>query len=341
MPLEASPLISEGTIRRIWNMYGLKPIRLLQPASGYRNQVYPADIDNHGYLAFIVYKDEPGIVKLIENANDVSDYLSKLSMPVRHCIDPRIIKLSYHRGRRYVALYNFLPGETIPWEAYTQKHIKLLGKTMSDMHYLLGGYGVGSLPKVVDVSLANVERMKTYFADANVVSAVDNKLLLSVKAKELDRFLTILVGCSSLPGQQALHMDFVRGNILFNNESGDELQISGILDFEKVAFGHPVFDIARTLAFLIVDCKHKTQDQVYKYFLRSGYKKRGAAHYKSVKIKLGEERLDLLEALVNVFLMYDFYKFLRHNPYECLDENEHFVRTKEALIARGLLVAKS
>jgi hypothetical protein len=122
-------------------------------------------------------------------------------------------------------------------------------------------------------------------------------------------------------------MDFVRGNILFE---GDE--ISGILDFEKTASGHTVMDISRTLAFLLVDCKYKTIDKVIKYFLYSGYQKRG----KNKDIGNDADR----KILVEMFLFYDLYKFLLHNPYEFLQQNEHYVRTKDILIGRGVLLYK-
>ena len=119
-------------------------------------------------------------------------------------------------------------------------------------------------------------------------------------------------------------MDFVRGNILF-----DGSDITGILDFEKTAMGHNFVDIARTLAFLMVDCKFKTVDKVVKYFLYSGYHKRG--QMKDVGDKA------ILNQLIEMFLVYDFYKFLRHNPYESLHLNEHYVRTNHILDKRGVI----
>jgi Ser/Thr protein kinase RdoA (MazF antagonist) len=46
----------------------------------------------------------------------------------------------------------------------------------------------------------------------------------------------------------------------------NNLAITGIIDFEKTAAGPRIFDIARTLAFLLVDCKAKTPAQVTNYF---------------------------------------------------------------------------
>lgn len=120
-------------------------------------------------------------------------------------------------------------------------------------------------------------------------------------------------------------MDFVRGNILF-----EDTDISGILDFEKTASGHTIVDIARTLAFLLVDCKYKPYDKVDKYFLYSGYQKRG----RSKDIGNDDDRNQFVE----MFLFYDLYKFLLHNPYESLRLNEHHVRTKDILVRYGVVL---
>jgi Ser/Thr protein kinase RdoA (MazF antagonist) len=166
--------------------------------------------------------------------------------------------------------------------------------------------------------------MQTYFAQAGVQKALKSKLHISTP-KHLHDHLLALDNLARTPGQQPLHMDFVRGNILFTPTTS---QVSGILDFEKVAWGHPTFDVARTLAFLLVDCKYKTEPKIRKYFLHSGYNKRGKATFTG-----GAN----LEKLIDMFLTYDFYKFLLHNPYESLPDNEHFVRTQALLHERNIV----
>ena len=147
--------------------------------------------------------------------------------------------------------------------------------------------------------------MEKYFADDGVHDAMAGKLGLAIF--DVTRIRPALTESINLPAQ-ALHMDFVRGNILFDGHD-TSLKISGVLDFEKTAWGPIVFDIARTLAFLIVDCKYKDEANVRKYFLHSGYNKRGGNHFTPTP---------LLEVLVDFFLLHDFYKFLRHNPYDSL-----------------------
>ncbi len=45
----------------------------------------------------------------------------------------------------------------------------------------------------------------------------------------------------------------------------------------------------------------------------------------------------VLKALIGFFLLHDFHKFLKHTPYESLEQNHHFVRTRDILIDYGML----
>jgi len=291
---------------------------------GYRNESYAADLADGRTVNLIIYKREPEILERIRAANHVANYAADHGMPARRTADERIIKLGWGDSIRYAALYNYLPGHTIPWEAYTMGHIKQLGAGLSDLHATLTLMPHADMPYIVDECRAMLGRIERYFAKDDVHDAMAAKLGLAIL--DTTRLRPALTECLELPGQHALHMDFVRGNILF--AENEEPRISGILDFEKTAWGAPIFDIARTLAFLIVDCKYKEEAKVRKYFLQSGYNKRGKAQF---------EPTPLLEDLLNLFLLHDFYKFLRHNPYESLQDNEHFVRTRDFLLKRNIL----
>jgi Ser/Thr protein kinase RdoA (MazF antagonist) len=313
--------------------YGLPVRRILPPEKGYRNRSFPIELKDGVYVNFILYKDEPGILEVIRAANRVSAYAADQGFPCRRPFGP-IACLRGASGRtKYGALYNYLPGHTIPWEAYTMDHLKVLGKTLGDLHAALCSLPRNDLPAVAEMYAGIVDRMEHYFADPGVQTALRRKLQLHISLHQFKKHRRLLDMCAALPLQQPLHMDFVRGNILFQDEPDTEgdlkVTISGILDFEKTAFGHPLFDIARTLAFLLVDCKFKTGDKVRKHFLFSGYARRSQASLPN--------QPELLDALIDLFLTYDFYKFLRHNPYEALPANEHFVRTKQLLAQRGLL----
>jgi Ser/Thr protein kinase RdoA (MazF antagonist) len=324
--------LQDATIDRVLKMYGLDFVKVGEPQKGYRNQSFPVHLRDGQTVNLILYKREPGILDKIKAANAVSEFLWERSFPVRHPLSRRVIQLKAGEYLKYGALYNYLGGHTIPWEGYTQDHIKVLGKMLGDMHASLAGFDPASLPDVADDYLDIVRRMRAYFSNAPVQRALAAKLLLRVSPQIFDKFEQLLTGAKLLPGKQALHMDFVRSNILFDGDDGEfKVKISGILDFEKTAYGHPLFDIGRTLAFLFVDCKYKEQVKVRKYFLGGGYIKRSSA-------PLASKHLGVLDPLVNLFLFYDFYKFLLHNPYESLPDNEHFMRTAQLLIPRHLVV---
>jgi Ser/Thr protein kinase RdoA (MazF antagonist) len=201
------------------------------------------------------------------------------------------------------------------------EHLKNLGGAMSQMHAILTDHKE-RLPVAIYDMQQLLSRMQVYFAQDGVRKALVSKLQLLPPNLDFEKLLEI---CQKLPGQQALHLDFVRGNVLFDGK-----QVSGVLDFEKAAYGHPVLDVARTLAFLLVDCKYKPELKIRKYFLESGYNKRGPQ-----KLDVAQ---NILEELINFFLTHDFYKFLLHNPYESLPQNEHFVRTKALLVKRGQFI---
>jgi len=327
----------EKTVRRILGNYGLAEYSLLPVQRGYRNQSFAAQLSSGSVVNLMLYKREPGMLARIRRTNAVANFVADRGLPARRTCSEKIVRLSSARGESYGALYEYLPGHTIPWEAYTMKHIKLLGKTMSDLHAALLPFDASGLPEVADEYIVIVGRMRRYLMQGGVSRALAAKLQLAVPSGTLAQIDGTLRACKVLPHQQALHMDFVRSNILFEGLDG-ELKITGILDFEKTANGNVLFDIARTLAFLLVDCKYKQPDKVRKYFLRSGYQKRGGADFQNVTVKTKAGSIDVLEALLDVFLMYDFYKFLRHNPYESLLQNGHFIRTRDILLDRGLLV---
>lgn len=326
----------EDLAKRILAQYGYADVVLLEPGKGYRNHSYPARLPDGAIVNLMLYKREDGMRARIVRANQIADFAHAHGLPARHTHDERIVRLTSRRGDAYAALYDYLPGDTIPWEAYTQKHIKRLGKSLSDLHAVLRTYTAAGLPSVAAEYHAVVARMDRYFASTGVQGAMCQKLGIAIAPEVIVTFYDLLAACEYLPHQQALHMDFVRSNILFSDtDAGPE--ITGILDFEKTAQGSRLFDIARTLAFLLVDCKYKSADKVRKYFLYSGYQKRGAAMFTNVSVNIRGTSHNVFEELVMFFLVHDFYKFLRHNPYESLNQNEHFVRTRDMLLEQKVI----
>jgi Ser/Thr protein kinase RdoA (MazF antagonist) len=298
---------------------------------GYRNISHSFNAADGTSYNFILYKKEPGSVELIRRTNALGAYVAAAGLPVRTPLDKRILRV----GTRYGSLYGYLGGETIPWEAYTMKHIKLLGWAMARFHSAAAEYSGPTLPNVEAVYVDILGRMKAYFADPAVQKALAEKLQVTVEIPDSTEFLQSAL---RIHGRTPLHMDLVRSNVLFREKQPgdvlviDTLALSGILDLEKAAVGHPLFDIARTLAFLLVDCP-KPADKLYRYFLDSGYRKRGGRELRPVYA----EGQDMLETLLTLFLTYDFYKFLKQNPYESLSKNHHFKRTADILRSRKVL----
>lgn len=324
----------EKHLATLISMYGLSPTRMLAPQKGYRNESYPMKLDDGTIKNLIIYKADHDILRRITDADKVSEYLSLEGFPVRRRVSgTSLVMLRSNRRKTYAGFYNYLPGRTIAWEAYTMEHLKLLGGMMSTMHSSLRKYPAGErLYDITHETTSLLKNMKVYFSDPFVIKAMEKKLSCTVDLDCIDMFSSVIQKINHIGNKQPLHMDFVRGNVLFDDKNG-RVVISGIIDFEKTALGHPLFDIARTLAFLFVDCKYKSIRDIKKYFLYSGYVKRGTSPLHSITLKMNDTTYDMLTLLTHFFLLYDFYKFLKHNPYESLGKNEHFVRTRDALIS--------
>lgn len=319
--------MEEAVVRRILAMLNISFVRIEPPSKGYRNSSFPVLLPNGQRLNVIVYKREPGIVERIRRADAASAFLAERGLPTR-VAHSDIIKLNGTNGERYARIYNYLPGVTIPWEAYTMKHLKSLGRTLAIIHATLHEYSNGRSPSIIAESRSLSKRMAVYFASPGVRQALRQKLGLAIEPSVMPKldFALASPDILALPSQ-TLHMDFVRGNILFKPGTPD---ISGIIDFEKTSHGPKIFDLARTLAFLLVDCKYKEPAKVRQYFIASGYIKHGGQ-------RLSGPELRLLTELTRFYLIHDFYKFLKHNPYEALHANQHFLRTRDFLLKDGII----
>lgn len=330
-------------ISRIFSMFGYDDAVVQDVRSGYRNTSYAAEASNSLMLNLLIHKSEPDALPRIRRTNTLGELLSEAGIPVRAPHDTRIVRIMVAGRPYHASLYNYLPGQTIPWEAYTMKHLKLLGWALGSLHAATRSLPNEQYPSVYDEYNAILGRMQIYFGNDQVAQAMGEKLGLQLRPEMLSMYESFLQACQKLPGAQLLHMDFVRGNVLFGDLSTDSpfrlgsVTLTGIIDFEKAAVGHPLFDVARTLAFLLVDCAAKTHGQIYKYFLQSGYIKRGGCTLSQTTVMINERTYDVLETAISMFLLYDFYKFLRANPYEALHENHHYMRTRDILVERGLL----
>jgi Ser/Thr protein kinase RdoA (MazF antagonist) len=329
-------LLDPQVVKNAFDAYGIKTLQLQKSSSGYRNHSYPAKTADGKMVNLILYKSEPKILQRIKTANTVSDFLYDHGLPARSMLDARILKICSPNTERYAALYRYLPGKTIPWDSYTRVHLKKLGEAMATMHRTLNELPSIEAPDIAEEYIRIFQRMYEYFTEPDVTGAMNQKLKLRLSKNVISFYLSILRVCKQLPKKQILHMDFVRGNVLFDQNNGGTF-ISGILDFEKAGYGTCHLDIARTLAFLLIDCKYKAKNEIHNRFLISGYVCSNQVNFTNIKIQSSSRDIYLLEELTKMFVLHDFYKFLRHNPYEFLSENEHFLRTKQYLLEYKLL----
>lgn len=325
------------TIQRIAAAYGYQADVVHPMQSGYRNQSWHVSC-GQTELNIIIFKNEPGMQQRIRRADRAAQAAAAAGLPVRVPLDSRLLLLHSGQRQQLAGVYNYLPGSTIPWEGYTAKHIKQLGRTMAQLHHALQPLPAADYPDVSHEYAQLLGRMLDYFNDKSVQAAMANKLGVQISGQLLQRYCVLTQKSGQLANQQVLHMDMVRSNVLFDGPPNSPT-ISGIIDFEKVAYGNPLFDIARTLAFLLVDCHYKTASEIRKYFLNSGYTRRGGGHVPAIGVEWGSQKVALLELLINLNLLHDFYKFLRHTPYESLAHNQHYCRTRGILLQRGLLLA--
>lgn len=188
------------------------------------------------------------------------------------------------------------------------------------------------LPNAHDQHISLIAQMQHYFEREGVVKAMQTKLDITVDSSRFDAFAGVFDELKTAGKLQPLHLDMVRGNVLFDKNKN----VTGIIDFEKAAVGHFQLDLARTLAFLHVDCLYKDEAEVTATFLSKGYLRRklellGIPH-RNISFTS-----DSLSQLVDYFALYDFYKFLLHNPYESLEQNQHYLRTRDKLLRSGVI----
>lgn len=323
----------DGVIQRAYAAFGFPDVSVGAALTGYRTTLYPATTQAGQRLNLLVHKREAGIVERIKRTQRIESALQDAGLPVRQHPDSRILRLNFGEQARYVTICSYLTGETIPWEAYTKKHIKLLGWALAAQHQAMKELDTAAFPSVYDEYRRHISDIERYVASPAVARALRDKLGLSIDSSVFEQMRQYIDLQSSKPGQQLLHMDFVRGNVLFatGGASGftiGDVSLSGVIDFEKAAVGRVSFDMARTFAFLLADCSAKTEAQLRRYFIDSGYVKRGGGVMPAA-IEL--------EPAIDLHLLHDLHAFLRHNPYESLHENYHFTRTRDILVDRKMV----
>jgi len=288
------------------------------------------------------YLDENGIPARTSVLNKMGGSITKLDFQF-HVDGENLMESSSQEPirRRFFAIYNYLPGKTLPWEAYTRRHLRSLGMMMARMHTKLRRYSgnISSIP-VWDLYFANDSKeMLAYFLKNE--KSITQKLALKINEREIKALYQKIRDLipTTKPCYQLTHCDFVRGNVLFSDvKERFVYPITGVLDFEKIMLAPIEVDLARTLAFLFVDCKYKSEEDILRYFISEGYSG-----------KLAPQRyVDSMETEFNdinikyymlYFWLRDLWKLLQCNPYEDLRMNYHFKKTVEILRNNSKLIS--
>jgi Ser/Thr protein kinase RdoA (MazF antagonist) len=274
----------------------------------------------------------PQHAKFLTEAYSAAALLDSAGIPVRTAIPNNSgqlitqIDLQNSNNPHLFGLYNYLPGRTLPWEGWTRRHLRALGRVMQRIHKTWSqcSSDFQYIPRWTDYLKKDSSMLIDYLTENS--ATIKRKLNISIDTRKISN-LAIKIDTKS--NYQLTHNDLVRGNILFGKRKYKYVYpITGIIDFEKTMYAPVIVDIARTYAFLLVDCKYKTDLEIKKYYLDEGYfafKKETPPMFES------------LENFVIYFWLRDLWKFLSRNPYEDLKKNYHYTQTVERLNKAGFL----
>ena len=305
-----------------------KDFVIKSPTQGYMNQVLVIESEGAKYTAIFYNANRYSSKKEKQDLDEkykFAEYLDENGLPSRVPTyskdDKHILKYTFNNGdQNLFGLYKYLEGETIPWEAYTRRHLYALGELTKKLHDLGSKYlEQGNNLEVWDEYLKDDStKMFDYFNAHEVV--IIEKLGIEINFE----FENLKLESSNDEQESLLHMDIVRGNVLFS-DTKEELRypITGLLDFEKTLIGPTVVELARSLAFLLVDCAYKDEGEIIFYFLKQAYGINNVKEY--------WETSNIRDYLI-YFLLRDLWKFLTANPYRSLGVNFHYQRTVEYLI---------
>ncbi len=330
--MKTKHIVVQEFIRFLWEHYDLASASSLtigEFTQGYMNFVFPFTLKNaheaKKYVAVFYnasrYSSAVDLAKL-EACEQVAGKLATAGLPARTAVLARdgrkFCKYAFRGENNFFALYEYLPGEALMWESYTRRHLYALGATLKQIHVALKNETGLELPQWRKYLPSDSAKITKYFQ-------VNSKIIKTKLKIELntEKFQKILKSMQADKTTQVIHGDFVRSNVLFSSEKrAEDYEITGILDFEKCMYAPAIVDIARTLAFLLVDCKHKSESEIVYHFLIRGY---GANDYPKY-ISLYH-----LKEFLLYFWTRDLWKFLTANPYESLHQNYHFTATVKYL----------
>lgn len=217
-PNEVSENISEADFKSVLDAYwvtsdfdSISPQRLY---GGIRNAVFLLNT-SRGDFVLTIYKPAPSAKKRVKRNLKIYTFLKPQGLPVPEMVPAKNGRLFVNRFilgvERFVSLHKYIGGYKI--FPYSEDDLFAMGKMLSNFHSCLRTFPEQGILRLIPEEIAATET----FAGSNTV----------------------------------LHMDFARGNVLFEGR-GD---ISVVLDFEEAMWGPPILDISKSLALISKDNK--------------------------------------------------------------------------------------
>ncbi|EKD49417.1 MAG: hypothetical protein ACD_63C00149G0003 [uncultured bacterium] len=186
--------------------------------------------------------------KKLQMLLELGDFLKEKSFCISRFVKTSSGKpLAYkHRGY-FIGVYSYVHGESILWQAYSSKKIKSAVSYLYFFHKSSRSFQDKNscariLRSVADLK-AKIEEFKSPFFKIEKKRACEILSELYDAVAEREDELTVL------------HGDYGRGNIIFEKE-----KVTGMIDFESVCLGHPVFDVGHFLGTLLVDTLWQAPD---------------------------------------------------------------------------------
>ncbi len=168
----------------------------------------------------------------------LAEHMGQRGIATRHLAAPATIPLT-QSGFRWMAVYRGVAGQSIPWSDYSKRQIISATKYLAEIHE--AGRSFAGRNSLVPLG-ARLDRWPEKAAAAEWPGyKVNQAALTQIKTR-----LTAL--SHDQAASTVLHGDFGRANIIFQEES-----VSGVVDFDRAVFGHPLFDLGRFTSYLLLD----------------------------------------------------------------------------------------
>lgn len=165
----------------------------------------------------------------------LSEHLGKQGVATRRLV-PGSLQILPRSSLRWSAVYFGVPGQTISWSDYSLPLVSAAVKYLERIHQ--AGRSFPDRAELDRVELSDPPVLPA----AELTGCRVNRVAWRQRAERL--------ACLNQGQKTAtvLHGDYGRANIIFDGE-----RVAGVVDFDRAAWGHPVFDLGRFVSYLLLD----------------------------------------------------------------------------------------